>query len=88
MQGIGNAFQCRMTRATKLLQSGLSTEGIVKNHIASANHRKIFAWTHNLGTADRSGQEAIQLFEVHRLLVVKATENPVEAFEFCIGQLL
>ena len=69
------------------MQYGLRTEGVLKNHIASENHRKIFAWTHNLGTANRSGQEAIPLFELHRLLVVKAT-NPAEAFEFGIGQWL
>ena len=33
-------------------------------------------------------RKAIQLFEVHRLLVVKATKNPAEAFEFGIGQWL
>ena len=72
----------------KILQHGLRTEGVIKNHIASENHRKIFAWTHNLGTADQSGQEAIQLLEVHRLPVVKASQNPAEAFEFGIGQWL
>ena len=70
------------------MQHGLSTEGVLKNHIASANHRKIFAWAHNLGTANQSSQEAIQLFEVHRGLVVKATQNPAEALEFGIGQWL
>ena len=54
----------------------------------SANHRKIFAGAHNLGTANQSSQEAIQLFEVHRMLVVKATKNPAEALEFGIGQWL
>jgi hypothetical protein len=77
-----------MIRDKKILQYGLRTEGVLKNHIASVNHRKIFAWTHNLGTADQSGQEAIQLFEVHRLLVVKEIKNPAEAFEFGIGQWL
>src|ERR1700722_15779049 len=41
-----------------------------------------------LGTANQSGQEAIQLFEVHRVLTVKATRNPAEALEFGGGQWL
>ena len=77
-----------MIRDRKILQYGLCTESVLKNHIVSANHRKIFAWAHNLGTANQSSQEAIQLFEVHRVLIVKATKNPGEALEFGIGQWL
>ena len=32
--------------------------------------------------------ESIQPFEVHRMLVVKATKNPAEALEFGNGQWL
>jgi hypothetical protein len=88
MQGIGNDVPMTHDQRQKISQHGLCAEGVLKNHIASANHRKIIAWAHNFGTADQSGQEAIQLFEVHRLLVFKATKNPAEAFEFGIGQWL
>ena len=88
MQGIGNDVPMTHDQRQKILQHGLRPEGVIKNHIASANPGKIFAGTHNLGTANQSSQEAIQLFEVHRVLVVKASQNPAEAFEFGIGQWL
>ena len=63
MQGIGNDIPMTHDQRQKILQHGLCIEGVLKNHVVSANHRKIFAWAHNLGTTNQSSQEAIQLFE-------------------------
>src|ERR1700722_10795710 len=59
----------------KMLQHGLLPEGIIENDIISPNHRKIFAGAHNLRTANQRGEEAIELFKIHRVLSVKATKN-------------
>ena len=40
------------------------------------------------GTANQCRENTIQLFEVHRVLIVKASEDPSEAIEFRIGQWL
>ena len=77
-----------MMRDRKSCNTDCALKEVLKNHIVSANHRKIFAWAHNLGTANQSRQEAIQLFEVHRVLIVKATKNPAKALEFGGGQWL
>jgi hypothetical protein len=37
------------------------------------------------GTANQCGKKAIQLFEVHQALIIKASEDPAEALEFGIG---
>ena len=76
MQGIGNDVPMTHDQRQKALQYGLCTEESQKPY-RSANDRKIFAWAHNLGTANQSSQEAIELFEVDRCLLSNRAKIPL-----------
>src|SRR5258708_38713188 len=72
----------------EILECRLGGEFVLKDEIVPQNLRKIFARENEIGAADQSSQEAIQLFQVHRTFDCKAFKNRAQAIAFFISQWL
>src|SRR5258708_11597443 len=88
MQSVGNHVPMADDQRQEIRKDGLRGGAILKNETIPQNLWEVFAREDAIGTTDQSGQEAIQLFQVHRMLVSEALEYRAQTIAVLIGQRL